>query len=72
MKTLTINYASFEGIRDAVKMNVESATKHMAEANAEHNDGEWLWWRGAQCLSERALGWLDLIEKLGEVKEEDE
>lgn len=71
MKTLTINYAAFEGIRDAVKRHTEAATGHIAEAKAEHNDEQWLWWRGAQCLSEQALGWLNLIEELGTVKEEE-
>ena len=70
MKTLTIDYAAFESIRNAFKRNSESRAEQIVEAEKEHNDCQWLWLRGAQCISEQALGWLNLIEELGTVKEE--
>ena len=71
MKILTIDYAAFESIRSAFRRNGESRAEEIAEAEKEHNDCQWLWLRGAQCISEQALGWLNLIEELGTVKEEE-
>lgn len=70
MKTLTIDYAVYERIRNAVKGCAEGVAEQAAERE-ELKDGEWLWARGGQVLSEQCLWWVSLIEKLGEVKEEE-